>query len=125
MQAQMLSERSTPHDNSELPKPPHATWLWESARVGWEAALIFGSILGCAGVLASSNRFFPWVELLALVAAAAAGVVTARGSWAINQERFRAKHNLCPHCGYSLTANTSGTCPECGSPVPAKTKGVA
>jgi hypothetical protein len=25
----------------------------------------------------------------------------------------------CAHCGYDLTANTSGICPECGTPVPA------
>jgi hypothetical protein len=31
--------------------------------------------------------------------------------------RRRERLNLCPSCGYNLTANVSGTCPECGAPV--------
>ena len=27
----------------------------------------------------------------------------------------RIRRNLCLHCGYSLTGNTSGVCPECGT----------
>jgi len=40
--------------------------------------------------------------------------------WAIAkaaQHRVRA-YDCCPHCGYILTGNTSGTCPECGTPIP-------
>ncbi len=29
----------------------------------------------------------------------------------------RRKRNLCVHCGYNLTGNTSGVCPECGTAV--------
>ncbi len=32
------------------------------------------------------------------------------------RRRYRRKHDLCMHCGYNLTGNTSGTCPECGTP---------
>ncbi|MDB5293091.1 MAG: hypothetical protein JWL69_4332 [Phycisphaerales bacterium] len=27
---------------------------------------------------------------------------------------IRRDRGLCPHCGYDLTGNVSGTCPECG-----------
>jgi hypothetical protein len=27
---------------------------------------------------------------------------------------IRRDRGLCPHCGYNLTGNVSGTCPECG-----------
>ena len=112
----MLPVKFTPQENSDpLAKPPHATWLREAVSVGFSAAVLFEIILGCAGLPAISFGFFPWVEMLALVVAAAAGIVAARGSWAIAQERFRAKNNLCLRCGYSLNALTSGVCPECGS----------
>jgi len=32
----------------------------------------------------------------------------------------RRSRNVCPVCGYDLTANTSGICPECGTPVAGK-----
>jgi hypothetical protein len=92
----MLSGKFTPQENSDpFTKPPHATWLREAVSVGYSAAVLFGIVLGCAGLPAISTGLFPWVELLALVTAVAAGIVAARGSWAIAQERFRAKNNLC------------------------------
>lgn len=30
--------------------------------------------------------------------------------------RFGSPTGHCPHCGYNLHANQSGTCPECGNP---------
>ena len=33
------------------------------------------------------------------------------------RRRTRLRRGLCPHCGYDLTANTTGVCPECGSAV--------
>jgi len=30
------------------------------------------------------------------------------------RKRKRRRYNLCLHCGYNLTGNTSGVCPECG-----------
>jgi len=114
----MLSGKFTPQEDIDpFPQPPRATWLREALSVGYTAAVLFGIILGCAGLLAISTGFFPWVELFALVLAIATGIVAARGSWALAQERFRAQHNLCLSCGYPLTALTSGVCPECGSPL--------
>jgi hypothetical protein len=34
-----------------------------------------------------------------------------------SRHRRREMTTSCPHCGYNLTANTSGVCPECGTPV--------
>jgi hypothetical protein len=36
--------------------------------------------------------------------------------WREDRERLQAG-NRCRHCGYDLTANTSGRCPECGTEV--------
>ena len=33
--------------------------------------------------------------------------------------------HTCPHCGYDLTANVSGTCPECGTPIPPHDPGLS
>jgi len=72
-------------------------------------------ILGCSGLLTISTNFFPWIEALAFLIAAA-GILAARGSWAFAQERFRSQNNLCLRCGYSLTALPTNICPECGKP---------
>jgi hypothetical protein len=41
------------------------------------------------------------------------------------RSRLLHKNGCCLHCGYDLTANTSGVCPECGKRVPQKPEAVA
>jgi hypothetical protein len=97
--------------------PPHHIWTRDAVFIGLSTATFFTIILGCAGTFAIAYGVTPWIQAVALLAAAALGVIAARGSWALSQERFRSQNNLCLRCGYSLIALTSGVCPECGKPV--------
>jgi hypothetical protein len=58
-----------------------------------------------------------WKITLALGALPMAWIVVAAAG-AIFRHRVRLDH--CPHCGYNLTGNISGTCPECGTSIPQK-----
>lgn len=37
--------------------------------------------------------------------------------WRWKQWKARLRKDLCLHCGYELTGNTSGVCPECGESI--------
>lgn len=68
--------------------------------------------------LADSAGASKWENFGAAAAYAAVGttgLTVALRRWV---RQHRALRNLCQHCGYSLTGNTSGTCPECGTAVP-------
>jgi hypothetical protein len=56
-----------------------------------------------------------WLTLAALVGAIALTCLPRR----------RPLPGHCPHCGYNLTANTSGRCPECGTTCPPTSVGQA
>jgi hypothetical protein len=61
------------------------------------------------GYLSEPNVRSAWVPLwmpLALTSAATAF------AW---RRHLRPRPGLCPHCGYDLTGNSTGTCPECGT----------
>lgn len=68
-------------------------------------------------------RSYGW-RGFACIAAAVAGwnAPTVAAWWAACWSRrwqirnARGQLGQCPHCGYDLTGNTSGTCSECGKP---------
>jgi hypothetical protein len=49
-----------------------------------------------------------------LVMAAAVVLFLVHGLFVTLRTLERRRKGLCLHCGYDLTANTSGVCPECG-----------
>jgi len=59
---------------------------------------------------------FPITLLIALTLPLPLLWLKLRGHWQIDRRR---RLGQCLHCGYSLTANTTGVCPECGMRVPA------
>jgi uncharacterized paraquat-inducible protein A len=50
------------------------------------------------------------------------GLLTLAGGsigWRRADRHLKAQDpDVCSHCAYNLTANTSGVCPECGTPTP-------
>jgi hypothetical protein len=56
---------------------------------------------------------------------AVAAMLFVPWGWNRFSRRRRETTTSCPHCGYNLTANTSGVCPECGTPVVRKPEAAA
>src|SRR6185437_5858848 len=58
-------------------------------------------------------------------------VVVVSGAWPMSwackraRRQFRRCKQMCVHCNYNLTGNTSGVCPECGTAVTNKRQTVA
>ena len=98
--------------------PPRLNWFSKAVYDGLAATGMIFTIAGYASLAVGRLLGLPgWFYIFPVVISAAAGIVAARGSWALSVRRHRRSLGRCPDCGYDLTGNTSGVCPECGTAV--------
>ena len=85
------------------------------------AATAFGALggifvalpLGIAGNLLPDAIKPPLVAIT--MVAFGYGLIAHELRW--RRRKLRRENHQCVHCGYDLTANTTGICPECGRPI--------
>jgi hypothetical protein len=95
---------------------PRLNWLSKAVIDGLSATgMIFLSAGYASLAVGRLLGLSSWFYIFPVAMSAAAGIVAARGSWALSVRRHRRKLGCCPDCGYELTGNTSGVCPECGT----------
>jgi hypothetical protein len=95
------------------------------SRNEWSRCAVIGVVCACCLANICIERRVPWPATLSCISTTTILVSQFRRhrEQQVIYQRFR--QGRCLHCGYDLTANTSGVCPECGTAVLRKPEVVA